>query len=160
MTTAGTARPIGWMNLWPTRRGALWVLLVVLVLALLATLVWLAGRYEASQVQSRLERDAADASSDIRAALTRNVQNLQALQSQQQASAWSQEASTVLREHREMVRIERRDAQLNVLAAVDSPYQKPLFDRLARSATQSDVQIVCGVAKRLSGAAYSSSHFV
>jgi two-component system, LuxR family, sensor histidine kinase DctS len=160
MSIAGTARPIGWMSLWPTRRGVLWALLVALVLALLVTLVWLAGRYEASQVQSRLERDTADASSDIRAALTRNVQNLQALQSQQQASAWAQEASTVLREHREMVRIEWRDAQLNLLAAVDSPYQKPLFDRLARSATQSDVQIVCGVAKRLSGAAYSSSHFV
>ena len=160
MGTAGPPRPVGWMNLWPTRRGVLWALLVVLVVALLVTLVWLAGRYEASQVQSHLERDASEASSDIRAALTRNVQNLQALQSQQQTSAWAQEASTVLREHREMVRIEWRDAQLNVLAAVDSPYQKPLFDRLARSATQSDVQIVCGVAKRLSGAAYSSSHFV
>jgi two-component system, LuxR family, sensor histidine kinase DctS len=152
-------RPTGWTGLWPTRRGVLWALLVALVLALLVTLVWLAGRYEASQVQSRLERDAAEASSDIRAALTRNVQNLQALQSQQ-GSAWAQEASSVLREHRELVRIEWRDEQLNVLAAADSPYQKPLFERLARSATQSDVQIVCGVGKRLSGAAYSSSHFL
>jgi two-component system, LuxR family, sensor histidine kinase DctS len=160
MSMAGTARPTGWLNLWPTRRGVLWALLVALVLTLLGTLVWLAGRYEASQVQTRLERDITEASSDIRAALTRNVQNLQALQSQQQTSAWTQEASTVLREHREMVRIEWRDAQLNVLAAVDSSYQKPLFDRLARSATQSDIQIVCGVAKRLSGAAYSSSHFL
>jgi two-component system, LuxR family, sensor histidine kinase DctS len=160
MTMQGAVRrPAGWMALWPTRRGGLWALLVALVLALLVTLVWLAGRYEASQVQSRLERDAAEASSDIRAALTRNVQNLQALPSQH-GPAWVQEASGVLREHREMVRIEWRDERLNVLAAANSPYQKSLFERLARSTTQSDVQILCGVSKRLSGAAYSSSHFL
>jgi two-component system, LuxR family, sensor histidine kinase DctS len=159
MSKAGTARPIGWMGLWPTRRGALWALLVALVLTLLVTLVWLAGRYEASQVQSRLERDAVEASSDIRAALTRNVQSLQALPPQPSAS-WMVEANAVLREHRELVRIERRDKQLNVLGAADSSYQKPLFERLARSATQSDVQVVCSNAKRLSSAAYSSSHFL
>ena len=48
--------------------------------ALLVTLVWLAGRYEASVVQGNLERDAADAVGDVRAGLTRNVQSLQALQ--------------------------------------------------------------------------------
>ena len=58
------------------RRWALWLLLVLLVLSMLSTLVWLAGRYEVSQVQSRIERDASDAVSDIRAALTRNVQTL------------------------------------------------------------------------------------
>ncbi len=46
------------------RRRALWSALAGLVFALLGTLVWLAGRYEASQVQSRLERDAADAVAD------------------------------------------------------------------------------------------------
>ena len=35
-------------------RWSLWSLLIVLVGALLVTLVWLAGRYEASQVQSKL----------------------------------------------------------------------------------------------------------
>ena len=58
------------------RRWVLWGLLVVLVLSMLSTLVWLAGRYEVSQVQSRLERDAADAVSDIRTAFTRNVQSV------------------------------------------------------------------------------------
>ena len=67
-----------WRSAW--RRWSLWTLLVVLVASMLVTLVWLAGRYEASQVQSRLERDTADAGSDIRTALSRNVQSLQALQ--------------------------------------------------------------------------------
>ena len=43
------------------RRWGLWGLLVVLVLTMLSTLVWLAGRYEVGQEQSRVERDAADA---------------------------------------------------------------------------------------------------
>ncbi|MFP5446546.1 MAG: PAS domain-containing sensor histidine kinase, partial [Betaproteobacteria bacterium] len=53
-----------WRGAW--RRWSLWTLLVALVISMLATMVWLAGRYEASQVQSRLERDTADAVSDIR----------------------------------------------------------------------------------------------
>ncbi len=142
------------------RRTLLWAALVALVAALLATLVWLAGRYEVSQVQTRLERDANDAVGDIRAALTRNVQSLQALSTQSGPSTtWPQEASAILREHREMVRIEWRDNQLNPLAAADSPYQKSLFTKLARSSAQVDVQTACSLARRLSGPAYSTSHF-
>src|SRR4029077_20793979 len=75
------------------RRWSLWVALGVLVVGLLATLIYLAARYEASQAQSNVERDAADALSDIRSALTRNVQTLQALQSGQfSAGQWQLEA--------------------------------------------------------------------
>jgi two-component system, LuxR family, sensor histidine kinase DctS len=151
-----------WLTrIWPTRRRVLWALLVTLVVALLVLLVWLAGRYEASQVQARLERDATEAASDIRVALTRNVQNVQTLQAAQtEPSAWAQEATTILREHREMVRIEWRDPQFNIRAEANSPYQKPLFNQLARSSSQSEVQLACSLARRLSGPAYSSSHFV
>ena len=57
-------------------RWSLWSLMVGLVGALLVTLVWLAGRYEASQVQSKLERDTSDAVADVRNGLTRNIQTL------------------------------------------------------------------------------------
>jgi two-component system, LuxR family, sensor histidine kinase DctS len=63
----------------PTRRVTLWLALLLLVALLLATLIWLAGRYEADQLQFRAERDAQDAASDVRAGLTRNIQSLQAL---------------------------------------------------------------------------------
>ena len=49
-----------------SRRSALWVLLLALLVALLGTLIWLAGRYEASRVQSRLDRDGAETLADIR----------------------------------------------------------------------------------------------
>ena len=52
------------------RRFVLWAVLLALVLALLGTLVWLAGRYETSQIEARLERDAADSVLDVRSGLT------------------------------------------------------------------------------------------
>ena len=98
MSAAGPAP--SFFTLFRPRRGSaqvrwsLWALLIALVAALLVTLVWLAGRYEASQVQSKLERDTADALVDIRAALTRNVQSLQALQSRHLPPAvWKSEAA-------------------------------------------------------------------
>ena len=89
------------MRPWPlrlSRRGVLWALLVALVLTMLATLVWLAGRYEISQLQSRIERDAADAVSDIRTGMTRNVQSLQALHNNDvERIPWQRGAIALLR---------------------------------------------------------------
>jgi len=115
------------------RRWVLWGLLVVLVVTMLSTLVWLAGRYEVSQVQSRIERDAAYAVTDIRTALTRNVQSLQALQYADRAAAsWTQDASALLREHREWLRLELRDTDLRVIKSSDTPFRAPVFNRLWR----------------------------
>ncbi len=143
------------------RRRFLWSALAALVVALLVTLVWLAGRYEASQVQSRLERDAADAVGDIRSALTYNLQSLQALQfNDPTPGSWPIEAATLLREHRELVRIEWRDSNQKVLAHVDTPFRPPVFDRLGRDSVQSEVTQTCNTARRLSAPAYSTSYFL
>ena len=77
MSTISRAIWRRWRSAW--RRWSLWTALIALVVSMLVTIVWLAGRYEASQVQTRLERDAADAVSDVRVALNRNLQSLQAL---------------------------------------------------------------------------------
>ncbi len=152
---AGPRRPSAYV------RGSLWGLLVVLVASLLATLVWLAGRYEASQVQSRLERDTADAIGDIRAAFTRNVQTLQALQSGALArEAWTPEALRLLHEHREWIRIEWRDSSLGTLAWADTPFRPSVFLRLGRGNAQADVALACANGRRVSGPAYSSSYFL
>ena len=144
-----------------TRRRVLWAALVVLVVSMLSTLVWLAGRYEVTQVQSRLDRDASDAVSDIRTALTRNVQSLQALQyANHTAAPWSQEASTMLREHREWLRLELRDVELHVINSVDTPFRAPAFSRFGRDANQPEVVQACGVARRQSGPGYGASTYV
>ena len=147
-----------WRGAW--RRWSLWTALVLLVVSMLATMVWLAGRYEASQVQTRLERDTADAVSDIRTALTHNLQSLQALPSDNPSHlAWEVEASDLLRNRRELVRIELRDANLRMRTHVQSPYRPVAWDMRLRDSGQSDLTIACANARRLGGAAYSSSYF-
>ncbi|MFZ3121095.1 MAG: PAS domain-containing sensor histidine kinase, partial [Variovorax sp.] len=84
------------------QRWFLWVLLAVLVSALLVTVVWLAGRHEAEQVQAALDRDTADAAADLRAGLQRNVQSLHALQSTGlDSERWATESTALMRGHRE-----------------------------------------------------------
>lgn len=143
------------------RRWSLWALLVMLVAALLVTLVWLAGRHEISQVQGALERDTTDAVSDIRSALTRNVQGLQALHAGSPTpGSWAVEAAAQLHEHREWVRLEWRDANLALLAQADTPFLAPVFDRLGRDTAKPDLVLACAAARKFNGPAYSSSYFV
>ncbi len=142
-----------------SRRNLLWSSLVVLVAALLVILVWLAGRYEVSQVQEKIERDAAEAVSDIRSALTRNVQSLQALRSSAadtSHTAWEREADTLLRQRREMVRLEWRGLKFESLQVAHSPYRDPIAEQLGFPS----VSLVCQQAAYLSGPAFSSSYFV
>jgi two-component system sensor histidine kinase DctS len=141
------------------RRWSLWVLLVALVVTLLGALVWLAGRYEASLVQSRLERDTAEITTDIRAGLNRNIQSLQALQAVERAADWRSQASGILRDHREIIRIEWRDESLSLLSFEESPYRTPVFDRLGRDASRVDTLQACSTALRASGPGYSNSYF-
>ena len=148
---AGPSRP----------RWSLWAVLVSLVSVLLVTLVWLAGRHEVSQVQGKLDRDAAAAAADIRTGLAHRAQSLQALQAQRPTPAeWTHDAQQLLREHREILRIEWRDAKLAPLAMVDSPYRPPVFARLGRSLAQADVHLACVQAQRMSQPAYSGSYFL
>ena len=154
------APPSGLRRLSDWRRWGLWALLVVLVGVMLVTLVYLASRYEASVAQAHVERDVADALSDMRSALTRNVQELQALQSgQHSAEQWHSEAEALLRRHREWVRIERRGPGLDILALAETPYRAPVFAKLGRANSLPDVQQACATARRVSGHAYARSHF-
>jgi two-component system sensor histidine kinase DctS len=143
------------------QRWALWVLLLALVATLLVTLVWLAGRYESSRIQSRLERDAAEIVTDIRAGLTHNIQSFQALHSGERTpDAWNFPAADLLLERREIMRLEWRNEALEVIAQADTPYRSPVFERLGRNSVQADVNQACSTARRLSSAAYSTSYFV
>ena len=144
------------------QRWFLWVLLAALVMVLMGTVVWLAGRHEVQQVQEALDRDTADAVADLRVGLQRNVQNLRALQAEPDGSAqWEARAREQLRAHREWLRLEWRDAGMRLLAAADTPYRGQLFDKAGRASTdQPDVTLACTSARKLNGAAYSPSHFV
>ena len=165
MSPRGAPEPAWWRRLgrlnrlW--HRWSLWGLLMLLVVSVLVTLVWLAGRYEASQVQSRLEGDAAEAVNDIRAGLARNLQSLQALNANEpDADRWAQAATELLRDRRELMRIELRNPALNVVAHADTTYRAPVFELLGRDNAQTDVVLACATARRYSGPIYSTSFFL
>ena len=155
-----------WQNLMdnlPGGRGrrALWGALIALVMAMLVTLVWLAGRYETSQLQTELERDTADAVTDLRTQLTRHVQALQGLQSSPPSEAfWPIEAQALLRENRDWLRIEWRDQALNLTHFVNSPWRSPVFEHSLRAQNMNDTLQACAKAQRSNGASYSSSFFL
>ena len=146
------------------RRSVLWAWLVALVLGLLAALVWLAGRYESSEIENRLERDSADAVLDIKSGLTRNVQSFQALHALSGNSpsqdAWVLAANGLLRERREILQLEWRSSELTVTVFAQTPYRPGVFERFGRANSQADVSAACSTARRVSGAAYSGSYFV
>ena len=146
---------------WASRRGSLWLLLLTLVVALLGLLVWLAGRYESSLVQSRLEDHAALAVTDIRSGLNRNLQAIQALRARERsAEAWQVPAAQLLHEHREILRLEWRNETLGMRGFVETPFRKSVFEQLGRTGLQSDVSLACTSARRMSGPAYSTSYFL
>ena len=162
-----SARPSAWPRAlddllpWRVGRLSLWLLLITLVLAMLATLVWLAGRYEASQVQAELERDTLDAISDLRTGLARDVQALQGLNAYQPTrSGWHEAAVALLRDKREWLRIEQRSPQWVLRAEADSPLRAPPFERNPRSQMQGEMVQACLRAQRFNGPAYSSSYYL
>ncbi len=145
-------------SLW--QRWFLWLLLAVLVMPLLGTVVWLAGRHEAEQMQAALDRDTVDAATDLRAGLSQSEQTLQAFQRGEfEEGRWVMQATVLLRSHRELVRIERLDARLRLLASVETPYRSPEFDAASQADT-ADVAPACDAARRLGSASYSPSQYL
>ena len=142
-------------------RRSLWTLLVALVVLLLVILVWLAGRYESGMVQSRLDQSDADAVLDIRSGLNRNLQSLQAIHPEVgQPDAWRLSATELLRDRRELMRLEWRSDALEIIDAIDTSYRAPVFAQFGRSIMKTDVDLTCSTARRQGGAAYSISYFV
>ena len=158
------------MRWWPSqlarlrahgRRLSLWTALLLLVLALLATLVWLAGRYEVSQVVAEVERDAGDAVNDLRTQLNRQVQALQAVQARPLFfPAWQSEMLALLRENREWLRVEERDEAMILRRWVDSPLRPPVFDARTRQDALNEVLLACQRARRINAPEYSSSYYL
>lgn len=148
-----------WRLAW--RRWSLWTLLFALVVSMLVTMVWLAGRYEASQVQDKLERDTASVVADIRTALNRNLQELLALNApDDELSHWRVRAAELLQVRRELMRIEWRSTELGLHAFADTPYRSVQWDSEDQHpGLYSKSSLTCTHARRVNGPSYSPSHF-
>lgn len=143
------------------RRALLWGLLVALLLVAQSLLVFLTVNHERVRAQEQVDAAAAVAASDIRQVLARQQQSLQALLwGAPPPAQWRSDASALLQTRRELLRLERRDPQMHLADAVDSPYQAPVFTRIARAGIELEAQLACAAAGRLAGPAYSRSYFV
>ena len=135
-------------------------MLVVLVVSMLIMMVWLAGRYEASQVQDKLDRDAAQAVVEIRSGLNRNLQDLQAVNALHATpQEWSVRVAEMLQVRRELLRVEWRDPEMRVLRASETPYRSVEWDMGMREEAFSNAVAACANAKRTNSPSYSSSYF-
>ncbi len=146
---------------WPVRRLALWGALVTLLIVAQSLLVWLTISSERNRTQEQVEQAATASATDIRQALARHQQSLQALMWNEPTPAlWHAETTTLLRARRELLRIERRDPQMAITDATDSPLQVPLFVRFRRADIEFDLQVACNAAQRFAMPQFSRSYFV
>ncbi len=143
------------------RRRLLWGMLVLVVFSLLATLVWLARNYEMEQTQRDLERDNTYAAQALRQRLARNLQDLHGLAATQtDRKGWTIAAGHMLNEHREWLRVQWRDPQLQLLAVADSPYYAALPAPDQDVVHNADVIQTCTQARKADTTLYAPSRFV
>ena len=143
------------------RRVLLWSALIGLLVVAQSLLVWLTVAYESNRAQEEVEAAAASVVADVRQAMTRDLQSLQALMWAEQTPAqWQASARDLLRSRRELLRIERRDLKQAIAEAADSPYQPPLFSRMPRQSMGLEAEIACAAAARMISPAFSRSYFV
>ena len=142
-------------------RALLWAALVALLLVAQTTLVLLTLRFEEARAQERTEEVAAVALGEIRRRSQLMLQGLQGLQPRYPGPpGWAAQAEAVLRGQREIGRIERRDRQLHIVEAVDSPFHEPLFSRWPRSEATLEADAACASARRSMSPAFGRSQFV
>jgi two-component system sensor histidine kinase DctS len=143
------------------RRAMLWAALVALMLVAQTLLVALTVSYEANRAQERADETATLVAAEVRQRGQLLLQGLQALHRRHgEPQEWQREASDLLRQHREMVRVERRDKGLRIADAVDSPYREPLFSRWPRAEMDLETEVACASARRTMSPVFSRSQFV
>ena len=147
----------------PTRspRVALWVLLVVLVLAADCILLLMTLQYRASRTQDNVEQSTAAASAELHRTLGLDLERVMRLPDASAANAsWQQQASALLESHPEIRRIERREAGMALTAAVDSRLHVPTFSHTGRDQMHVETDVACSTSSSRSGPSYSNAYFV
>ncbi|UXH78087.1 PAS domain-containing sensor histidine kinase [Roseateles amylovorans] len=141
------------------RRALLWGTLVALLLIAQSLLVALTLSYEASRAQEESEQAAAEVVARAKQLVGRDLQGLQGLMWAQDED-WRDNATSLLRQTRLLLRIELRDEHRRVQRIVNTPYAPPLFARLGRDQLQLETELACATALRQGTPLFSRSYFV
>ena len=162
---AARAEPRRWLarvnSVRRTPRALLWVALVALLGVAQTLLVVLTLRYEEARAQERSDDVAAAAVGEERRRTQLVLQALQGLQARGgDPLAWQRDASALLRNQRELGRIERRDGALKILESAESPFREPMFARWPRAEMDLETEVACSAAGRVMSPVFSRSQFV
>lgn len=142
------------------RRWAFWGLSAALIGALLVLLAFFTRQFQEGLNAAALERNAAEIATDIRSGLTRNVQLLVAMQSAHRSpDVWQVAAAEFLDNRPEVVNLEWRSQALATLQTRVSSYMPFLYAARPRPESFTELNQACLNASRISGAAYSPTHF-
>ncbi|MFD2453499.1 PAS domain-containing protein [Ideonella paludis] len=142
-------------------RWLLWVALVALLAVAQTWLVRLTLEHESNRAQDRAESVASAVASEMRRATQRAVQAAQSLTwNDPPLAQWHYDAEAMLKQRREMLRLEWRDAALKTLDALDSPLEGAVFAQMRRSDQEVEMQAACALALRTSSPVLSRSYFV
>jgi len=162
MNTPAPSASAGMPHVAPAWRRMLpWAALVALLLVAQSLLVMLTYDYEATRAQEQTEQVAAGVADEIRQVVAADLQALHALLSDHAALPhWQQRAGELLRRREHVARLERRDADLRIVQALDTPFHVPLFKRIPREEMEQDAELACASALRRGSPAYSLSYFV
>ncbi len=145
----------------PLRRALLWGALLALLAVAQSLLLVLTVRYEAARAQDGAEAAALEASSDLRRALLRQMQQLQALAiAPQPQQGWRDAAQAALRAQQGLERVEWRDLALQLVDAADTPFAPTLLAAMPRDAVDIDARLACEAARRSASPAFSRTYFV
>ena len=143
------------------RRALLWGLLVALLLVAQSLLVALTVNYEAGREQDEAERAAVETAAEFRRELLHQMLVLQSLGFDAQPEAqWRLEAAALLRPRQGLERVEWRDQDLSLTAAVDSPFAPALFVQMPRQHLAYELELACSTARRGATPSFSRSYFV
>ncbi|MBL8303597.1 MAG: PAS domain S-box protein, partial [Ideonella sp.] len=137
----------------------LWGALVALLVVAQSLLVWLTVDYESNRAQEEVDASAAAVATGLRQVVSRDLQHLQALP-WDDPPQWEASVRQLLRNRREVLRVERRDPRQQILESADSPLQPPLFSKLPREAMDLETEIACAASARLTSPSFSRSYFV
>jgi two-component system sensor histidine kinase DctS len=143
------------------RRALPWITLVLLLLIAQTLLVWMTIGYEGNRAQEQVEAAAAGAVTDLKQAMLRDQQSLQALMFNDPSELrWSEDAAALLRQRRELRRIERRDLAMRLHQEADSPFDGPIDPQFRRTDADFPAQIACVAAQRQLTPTLSGSYFI
>jgi two-component system sensor histidine kinase DctS len=143
------------------RRVLPWVALVALLLVAQSLLVMLSVNYEAARAQERVEQVATETAIEVKRDLSQHVQRLQALLWNDASPAqWRNDAANLLPQHHELLRLERRTPQLQIVEAVDTPYRPPLFAQTPRASIEAGAELACAAARRSAMPSFSRGYYV